>query len=450
MLTRRRFLTAAGATGLLLGLGCASGPRTPTAPTARSIPDPVDWRITRWGADPFTRGAYSYLPTGTSARFRRDLARPVDDRVFIAGEATDEDFPASVHGAYQSGLRAAGQVLEAHQGGTVLVVGAGAAGLGAAGRLQENGVGVTVLEARDRIGGRAWTIDLGGAPVDLGGSWLHSVATNPLADLAVDLGITIVPTDYDNSILHDTDGSRLPWSRLDHLYEAVEEAVLGHGSTRSMGSELAPIRAGLSEEEQRWFDYVVVSEVEHWYPAHVDDLALATAYEGAMPRGGDSVPATGYAPIIADLADGLDIRLGTRVREVGRSATGVLLQTDQGEHAADAVVVTLPLGVLQADDVAFAPALPHSHLAAIQKLGMGNMEKVVLRFAEPFWDTDVDLISYVPAERGRFAEWYNAVPWTGEPILVGFNAGRTARDLLAWSDDGILEAALGTLDLMYG
>ena len=91
---------------------------------------------------------------------------------------------------------------------------------------------------------------------------------------------------------------------------AVEEAVLGHGSTRSMGSELAPIRAGLSEEEQRWFDYVVVSEVEHWYPAHVDDLALATAYEGAMPRGGDSVPATGYAPIIADLADGLDIRGG--------------------------------------------------------------------------------------------------------------------------------------------
>jgi monoamine oxidase len=82
-------------------------------------------------------------------------------------------------------------------------------------------------------------------------------------------------------------------------------------------------------------------------------------------------------------------------------------------------------------------------------LGMGHMEKVVLRFPEAFWDTEVDLIGYVPAERGRFVEWYNAVPWTGAPILVGFNAGRTAQELSGWSDDEILESALGTLDRMF-
>ena len=225
--------------------------------------------------------------------------------------------------------------------------------------------------------------------------------------------------------------------------------MLGNPSTRAMGPELAPIRAALPEAERRWFDYVVVSEVEHWWPAHVDDLALATAWEGATPRGGDAVPATGYAPIIAELADGLDIRLGTPVSEVRWSASGVTLHTPDGAFPSDAVVVTLPLGVLQAGDVVFEPELPRAHRVAIDMLGMGNMEKVVLRFPEAFWDPDIDLIGYVPEERGRFVEWYNAVHWTGAPILIGFNAGRTAQELLDWPDDEILAAALDTLNRIF-
>ena len=445
---RRGFLAGAGASVLLLASGCG-GSEPATSTVRRSIPDPIDWRITRWGTDPFARGAYSYLPAGTSARSRLDLGRPIGGRLFLAGEATEPDFPASVHGAYLSGLRVADQVLEARGGGTVVVLGAGASGLGAAGRLTDAGFEVTVLEARNRIGGRAWTDDLGGVPVDLGGSWLHGVRTNPLADLAVDLDIDLVPTDYDDALLFDTDGSPLAWSRLAHLYEAVEEAVLGKPSTRAMGPELAPIRAALPEAERRWFDYVVVSEVEHWWPAHVDDLALATAWEGATPRGGDAVPATGYAPIIAELADGLDIRLGTPVSEVRWSASGVTLHTPDGAFPADAVVVTLPLGVLQAGDVVFEPELPRAHRVAIDMLGMGHMEKVVLRFPQAFWDPDIDQIGYVPEERGRFVEWYNAVPWTGAPILIGFNAGRTAQELLDWPDDEILAAALDTLNRIF-
>ena len=445
---RRNFLAGAGASVILLASGCGSD-RSAASTVQRSIPEPVDWRITRWGTDPFARGAYSYLPVGTSARSRLDLGRPIDGRLFLAGEATEPDFPATVHGAHLSGLRAADRVRQVRSGGTVIVIGAGASGLGAARRLADAGFEVTVLEARGRIGGRAWTDDFGGVPIDLGGSWLHGVGTNPLADLAGELGIELVQTDYDNAVLHDTDGSRLNWSRLDHLYEAVQAAVLDNPSTRAMGSELETIRAALPEGERHWFDYVVVSEVEHWWPAHVDDLALATAWEGATPRGGDFVPVTGYAPIIAELADGLDIRLGTPVSEVRWSGSEVALHTPDATFTADAVVVTLPLGVLQAGDVEFEPDLPHSHRVAIDMLGMGHMEKVVLRFPEAFWDTEVDLIGYVPAERGRFVEWYNAVPWTGAPILVGFNAGRTAQELSGWSDDEILESALGTLGRMF-
>ena len=67
---------------------------------------------------------------------------------------------------------------------------------------------------------------------------------------------------------------------------------------------------------------------------------------------------------------------------------------------------------------------------------------------EAFWDTEKDLISYVPSERGRFVEWYNAVPWTGKPILVGFNTADSAEAIETWSDASTLEASLQVLSRM--
>nr|WP_315981536.1 FAD-dependent oxidoreductase [Aliamphritea spongicola] len=74
------------------------------------IPAPVDVHITRWQADPFSLGAYSYTPVNGRAEQREDLAAPVADRVFFAGEATSSDYPATTHGAYLSGLREARRI----------------------------------------------------------------------------------------------------------------------------------------------------------------------------------------------------------------------------------------------------------------------------------------------------------------------------------------------------
>ncbi len=74
------------------------------------VPEPVDAVSTRWGADPWTRGSYSYLPVGVEFDTYRDMARPVGDRLFFAGEATHSRFPSTVHGALLSGRRAARQI----------------------------------------------------------------------------------------------------------------------------------------------------------------------------------------------------------------------------------------------------------------------------------------------------------------------------------------------------
>ncbi len=100
----------------------------------------------------------------------------------------------------------------------------------------------------------------------------------------------------------------------------------------------------------------------------------------------------GYGPVVDDLARGLDIRRGavvTRVDHGPRSARVDL--RGGGSVDASAVVCTVPLGVLQAGRPLFDPVLPAAHRRAIARLGMGRLEKVVLRFPRRFWP-DVDWI----------------------------------------------------------
>ncbi|HED65810.1 MAG TPA: FAD-dependent oxidoreductase [Planctomycetes bacterium] len=77
---------------------------------ASTPPAPTHAHVTRWRADPFFRGSFSYLRTGSSPADQRSLAAPVD-RLLFAGEATHERFFASVHGALLSGLREAGRIV---------------------------------------------------------------------------------------------------------------------------------------------------------------------------------------------------------------------------------------------------------------------------------------------------------------------------------------------------
>ncbi|MBY0585677.1 FAD-dependent oxidoreductase [bacterium] len=74
--------------------------------------EPVDHHATNWSTDPFSRGAYSYVKVGSTPLQRDDLALPIDGKIFFAGEATHSDHPATVHGAYLSGVREARRILQ--------------------------------------------------------------------------------------------------------------------------------------------------------------------------------------------------------------------------------------------------------------------------------------------------------------------------------------------------
>jgi len=137
----------------------------------------VSSKVARWDEDPYSLGSWSQTRVGGDPSIHRGiLGSPVSESLILAGEACDIRFPAMVNGAWDSGKRAARSIcLSNRNNGSgviegsneelpfVVIIGAGAAGIGAARECLDNGISnVIILEARDRIGGRAHTVSLEG------------------------------------------------------------------------------------------------------------------------------------------------------------------------------------------------------------------------------------------------------------------------------------------------
>jgi monoamine oxidase len=148
----------------------------------------------------------------------------------------------------------------------------------------------------------------------------------------------------------------------------------------------------------------------------------------------------------------LSIRFGQVVNRVSTQATGVTVQTQASAFTADKLVVTLPLGVLKTGRVQFLPALPAAKRNAISKLGMGVLNKCVLRFSRAFWPSQYDWLGFIPGANasGQWAEWISLLRPLGQPVLVGFNAADFGRQIEAWADRQIVTSAMLTLRQIYG
>jgi monoamine oxidase len=176
----------------------------------------------------------------------------------------------------------------------------------------------------------------------------------------------------------------------------------------------------------------------HWYD-HAEEFG-----------GDDALFARGFGVIPEHLAKGLTIKLGQVVREVRWEKSPVRVVTQDSEFEADRVLVTLPLGVLQAGKVAFTPALPRDKTNAIAKLGMGVLNKCYLRFEEPFWPKDADWLEYVSDTPGAWTEWVSFWSAAKQPVLLGFNTADRGREIEDLSDEKIVASAMRTLRTIYG
>lgn len=332
----------------------------------------------------------------------------------------------------------------------MVIVGAGIAGLAAATALRDMGVhDVVVLEARDRIGGRIWTTRLGnGVPVDLGASWVHGVEGNPITSFAAENGIELSPTDYDNAFVHFHGGAEARPTH-DGLVRGFW-ALARRRPNAPLHAVYERYAASLVERDKHFLAYMLNTTVEHELGADIADLSFRSVNGGEEFTGPDAVLVAGYDQIVDRLAGGLDIRLEHAVTQIDYAGPGVVVHAGAGTLQADAVVVTVPLGVLKAESVVFRPDLPPRTRRAIDELGMGVLNKTCLLFEDVFWEKDVELIGYVGTETGQWAETLNLYHYTGQPILMMFNAASYGARIEAMADTGIVDQALAALEVMYG
>ncbi|MEM6285229.1 MAG: FAD-dependent oxidoreductase [Chloroflexota bacterium] len=333
-----------------------------------------------------------------------------------------------------------------------IVIGAGIAGIAAARKLHDAGYHITVLEARDRVGGRIWTDKTLGVPVDIGASWIQGTKGNPITRLSRDIKTVVTKETY---LVKDGSGNTVSDDDMEHaearfeaLYEAAEELAETLDEDISIGEAVRRLLA--DDEWSSVFDWTLTNLFDLEYGASADTISLFYGYSDDEFPGKDVVFPGGYVQVIDLLAESLDIRPGYEVEQIHYDDNGVRVTTDNETFEADFAIVTVPLGVLKSGKIVFSPPLPATKQAAINGLEMALLNKVVLRFPHNFWGDDHDYLGYVSSTHGEFPLFLNMAGVVDAPVLVGFVGGDYAVQIENLPDEDILKKTMDVLCTLFG
>jgi monoamine oxidase len=321
----------------------------------------------------------------------------------------------------------------------VAVIGAGAAGIGAARRLAEaGGVSVLVLEGRERAGGRAWTVDAGGHPADMGCEWLHSADRNVLAPLAERLGLALDRRRPDWMTRLSRSGeskeAEADWIReREAHYWAIHRAAL-EPEDRPASTVLEPGGRwnALFDATSTWANAVELEELS----VKDNDRYESTEHNWRVR--------TGLGSLFAALAQGLPIAFDTAVTRVEHDGDRIRLATRSGTVSAARVIVAVPTSAIAGEHLVFDPPLPDK-VAAAAGLPLGLANKLFLRLdgRPPGAEEELFLVG---STTRRETMSYQVRP-LGRPRINCFFGGRFAAQL---ERDGIAAMAAFAADELAG
>lgn len=348
----------------------------------------------------------------------------------------------------------------------VVVIGAGAAGLVAARSLSRAGRSVAVLEARDRMGGRVYTREDPGlpVPVDLGGEFVHGTADVSFALLRAA-----------NTVAIDTGGSSFVYEdgelrEGDDPFEIVARMLAGAKDLTPDVSidDFLRQRGGDAAQAAREGRYtrMLVEGFDAADPHRASTRALADEWSDDGSGGQTSRqfrPLGGYAHLLRTLHGALDpalvqMHLATPVHAVRWSRDGVTVAATTSSRAplevrARTAIVTLPIGVLQANAVRFEPALPQTKDDALARLVMGPVVKLVLRFRSAFWERVRDARyldgGFFHRAEAAFPTFWTLMPLR-TPLLIAWAGGPKADALADHDEAARTTKALDDLAVLFG
>ncbi|HYE98832.1 MAG TPA: NAD(P)/FAD-dependent oxidoreductase, partial [Planctomycetota bacterium] len=341
-----------------------------------------------------------------------------------------------------------------------VVLGAGAAGLAAARELTGAGLEVVLLEARDRVGGRVFTVvdPSEPRPVELGAEFLHGRIPE-VFELFRQAGV--VAEEIPDAHVRSEDGR---FSPVDSFWDSVDR--MGRDLERRLGRDDRPVSDYLERARVPARTRALLRQfVEGFHAAHVDRIS-ARSLAGADGMERQYRPAEGYGPALRWLrehlrARGVDVRLSTVATRVRWSrGEAVVEATGPSGRAlepfrARAAVVTLPHAVLRSRAVRFVPELD-GRQQALERLEAGHVFKIVLRFRQSFWEDDAFVrrrlvrpvddpapLNFIHGE-GAVPVWWTALP-AGIPRLTGWAGGPKAERMLSAEPSTRVDRSLDAL-----
>lgn len=328
----------------------------------------------------------------------------------------------------------------------IIIIGAGAAGLIAARELSAH-YKITVLEARESIGGRIHTVYRDGIKeAETGAEFVHG-------ELPITLGLLKeAGLSYYNiygKMFHVRDGH---W---DAQYEVIEDWDGLLEKMNSIENDMtmqAFLDLYYAEEAHSSFKDSVKGFVQGYDLADMNKVSVKALYSEWTNESDKNFRIDkGYTALMQFLADACIKQHGriitnAVVSKVEWSAGKVTVTTSQGDtYTAHKVIVTVPLGILQQGTIAFSPALP-DYMAAAAKIGWGTVIKTVLEFSSPFWEKHAPQAGFIFGE-APIPTW-----WTQQPdkayVLTGWLGGPPAIPHLQKSKEALLEMALQSLAIL--
>ncbi|MGC2743207.1 MAG: NAD(P)/FAD-dependent oxidoreductase [Candidatus Angelobacter sp.] len=327
-----------------------------------------------------------------------------------------------------------------------LIIGGGIAGLVAARHLTQAGLRVTLLEARDRLGGRIYTESTGEFPVELGAEFVHGRPDEILA-IAAEGATPIVPVQ--GKFRRKINGD---WAEAGDLIEKMDKLF-------------AKLPAAEPDESFQYYldrsgedDQVKQHALRYVEGFHAADPSLISARslrrdseaEEAIQGDHQYRIASGYESLVQTVADRIDRKrcdmvMNTAVHEIVWRPGQVIARASTAEYLGSRAIVTLPLGVLKSNSVVFSPALPKKR-NAMGLLESGPAIRVSLCFQEKFWERDPKMaeMSFLFTDDPQFPTWWTSNPLP-HPILTGWAAGPNAKAHSGSSKDEIVQSAVQAL-----